>query len=53
MISNYVYCLSVGPIYTVGIYFIFATDSSFKNAIKFTTQNMNSESYSTEITFNF
>lgn len=53
MIRNYVYCLSVGPIYSVGIYFIFATDSSFKNKIKFTTQNMNNESYSTGVTFNF
>lgn len=53
MIRNYVYCLSVGPIYSVGIYFIFATGSSFRNDIKFTAQNMNNESYSTEITFSF
>lgn len=53
MIRNNVYCLSVGPIYSVGIYLIFATDSSFKNEIKFTTQNMNNESYSTGVTFNF
>lgn len=41
MIRNNVYCLSVGPIYSFGIYLILATDSSFKNEIKFTTQNMN------------
>lgn len=52
MIRNYV-CLRVGPIYSVGIYFNFATDSSLKNEIKFTTQNMNNESYSNEITFSF
>lgn len=53
MIRKYVYCLSVRFIYSVGIYFIFATNSSFKNEIKFTTQNMNNESYSTGVTFNF
>lgn len=53
MIRNYKYCLSVGPIYYVGIYLIFPTDSTFKNEIKFITQNMNNESYSTGVTFNF